>query len=136
MSKNEFLSIIESSLDKGIWIFTQDYIYGMVPSDPDGNRWIEVSYTFDDDDPLVKNERNADLSYQFLFEELEKGLPYYIEDFHVNNLKEFAKTIESKLAPERINSLISELINNSNKYTINLPLIKNKDELEKLKNKL
>ena len=135
----EFNSIIDSSYDNGtpFWIYTSDYIFGMVPIDADGSRWTEVSYTFEDpDDPLVKTERNADLSYQFLLEEVEKGVSFYVEDLNVNNIKDFAKSIESKPGPEKINALISELINNSNTYSANLPIIKDKAGLQTLKDKL
>ena len=134
----DFKAIVDTSFDNGtpLWVYTTDYIFGMVPADPDGNRWAEVSYTFEDDDPLMKSERNADLSFQFLFEELEKGVSYYIEDFNVNNLKEFAKSIEGKSGPEKIKALISELISNSSKYSSNLPIIKDKGELQVLKDKV
>ncbi len=135
----EFKKIVDSSFDKGtapFWLFTSDYIFGMVPADPNGVRWTEVAYAFQDEEPLVKNERNADLSYQFLFEELEKGVSFYVEDFNVNNLKVFAKTIEGKPGPDKIKALIAELTNNSKKYASNLPIIKNKSELGALKQKL
>lgn len=135
----EFNSIVDSSYDNGtpFWIYTSDYIFGMVPVDASGSRWTEVSYTFEDpDDPLVKTERNADLSYQFLLEEVVKGVAFYVEDLNVNKIKEFAKTIDSKSSPEKINALISELINNSNGYSANFPIIKNKAGLQTLKDKL
>ena len=135
----EFKGIVESSYDNGtpFWIHTSDYIFGMVPVDASGARWTEVSYTFEDpDDPLVKTERSAELSYQFLLEEVEKGVAFYIEDLNVNKIKEFAKNIDSKSGPEKINALISELINNSNGYSANLPIIKDKAGLQTLKDKL
>jgi hypothetical protein len=134
----EFKKIVDSSFDKGtpLWIYTSDYIFGMVPADPNGARWTEVAFAFQDEEPLVKNERNADLSFQFLFEELEKGVSFYVEDFHVNNLKVFAKTIEGKPGPEKIKALITELTNNSKNYSSNLPIVKNKSELGILKQKL
>ena len=136
---DEFINLLDQSYEKAIspiWIYTNDYIYGMIPGDESGNRWIEVTYDFDSDDPLLKKERSADLSYQFLFEELEKGVPFYIEDFNVNNLKQFANTIESKSGPEKIKALISELINNTDKYSGNLPIIKKKEDINILKEKV
>ncbi|MFX1257113.1 MAG: hypothetical protein ACFFAN_04595 [Promethearchaeota archaeon] len=134
----EFKGIVDSSYDNGIplWIYTKDYIYGLVPADAGGLRWIEISYTFEDDDPLVKTERNANLSYQFLLEEVEKGLAFYIEDLNVNKIKDFARRIEGKSSTEKINALIAELINNSSDYSTNLPIIKSKEELGKLKENL
>ena len=141
MCAEEFKAIVDSSFDNTnytpFWTYNSDYIFGMIPANSEGSRWIEVSYTFEDpDEPLVKNERNADLSYQFLLEELTKVVPFYLEDLNVNKIKEFAKSIESKSGPEKIVAIITELINNSNNYSTNLPIIKNQDELGKLKGKL
>ena len=135
----EFKQIVDSSYDNGtpFWVYTKDYIFGMVPSDPEGARWKEISYTFDDpDDPLVKTERSADLSFQFLLEEVAKGVSFYVEDLNVNKLKDFAKTVDSKSGPEKINAIIAELINNPNEYSSNLPIIKDKAGLQTLKEKL
>lgn len=135
----EFKALVDASYNNGmpIWLYTSDYIYGLVPADPNGDRWIEVSYTFGDpDEPLVKTERNADLSYQFLIEEVLKGVSFYVEDLNVNKLKEFTKTLESKSGPEKMNALIAELVNNSGGYSVNLPIIKNKAGLQTLKDKV
>ena len=135
----EFKALVDASYNNGmpIWLYTSDYVYGLVPADPNGDRWTEVSYTFNDpDEPLVKTERNADLSYQFLIEEVLKGVSFYVEDLNVNKLKEFTKTLESKSGPEKMNALIAELINNSGGYSANLPIIKNKAGLKTLKDKV
>ena len=137
----EFKNIIDSSYDMGLtpfWIYTPDYIYGMIPADTNGDRWVEVSYTFEDpDEPLYKTERNADLSFQFLLgEELGKGVSGYVEDFKVITIKEFAKGLEGKSGSEKIQALTAELINNTSTYSANFPIIKSKDELGKLKEKL
>ncbi|MFX1596829.1 MAG: hypothetical protein ACFFBK_12295 [Promethearchaeota archaeon] len=133
----EFKAIVDSSYNKGtpFWLYTKDYIFGMVPGD--NERWTEISYTFDDpDDPLLKTERNADLSFQFLLEEVEKGVSFYVTDLNVNLLKEFAKSLEGKSGQEKLNAIISELINNTATYSANLPIIKRKDELSILKEKV
>ena len=135
----EFKNLVDSSHNNGtpFWIYTNDYIFGMVPADPNGERWTEVSYTFEDpDEPLVTTERKADLSYQFLLEEVLKGVSFYVEDLKLNKLKEFAKSIDAKAGPEKISELISELINNSNDYSANLPVIKDKAGLQLLKDKV
>ena len=65
----DFKAIVESSYDNGMafWIYTSDYIFGMVPVDANGDRWKEISYTFEEpDNPLFVTERTADLSFQFL----------------------------------------------------------------------
>ncbi len=135
----EFKNLVDQSFEKGInpiWIYTNDYIYGMFPVDDGAGRWMEVTYDFDSDDPILKKERNADLSYQFLFEELEKGVSYYIEDFNVNNLKQFAATVENKSGSEKLTAIINELINNTDKYSANLPIIKSKNDANILKEKV
>lgn len=133
----EFKAIVDSSFDKGtpFWLYTSDYIFGMIPTD--NNRWIEVSYTFEEpDEPFYKTERNADLSFQFLLEEVEKGVSFYVEDLKVPLLKEFTISLEGKSGIDKMNAIISELIGNSAKYSANLPIIKSKDQLNMLKEKV
>jgi len=51
----DFKAIVESSYDNGtpFWIYTSDYIFGMVPVDASGTRWKEISYTFEEpENPL------------------------------------------------------------------------------------
>ncbi len=136
---SDFLTIVNSSFDNGIpfWIYTGDYIFGMVPVDASGARWKEISYTFEEpDNPLFITERAADLSFKFLLEEVEKGLSFYVEDLKVPMIKEFAKTLEGKPGPEKMNAIIAELINGSSKYSSNFPIIKSKDELSSLTSKI
>ena len=134
-----FKEIIISSFDNGIpfWIYSSDYIFGMVPVDSEGKRWKEISYTFEEsDDPLIINERDASLSFKFLLEEVEKGISFYIEDLKIPLIRDFAATLESKPGPEQMKAIISELINNNAKYSANFPIIKSKTELEILKSKI
>jgi hypothetical protein len=136
---SEFKTIVDSSFDNGtpFWIYTNDYIFGMIPVDASGARWKEISYTFEEkDEPLFITERTADLSFQFLLEEVEKGVSFYVDDLKIPLVKEFAKTLEEKSGPEKMNAIISELINNSSKYSSKLPIIKNKDELGTLTSKI
>jgi len=133
----EFKALVDSSFDKGtpFWLHTKDYIFGMVPTDND--RWIEVSYTFEDpDEPFFKTERNADLSFQFLLEEVEKGVSFYVEDLKVPLLKEFANSLEGSSGGEKMKAIVAEIINNSDKYSGKLPVIKSKDQLNILKEKV
>jgi len=136
---SDFKAIVDSSFDNGIplWIYTSDYIFGMIPVDVSGARWKEVSYTFEEpDNPLFITERTADLSFQFLLEEVEKGVSFYVDDLKVPMIKEFAKILEGKPGPEKMNAIITELINNASKYSSNLPIIKSKDELGTLLGKV
>ncbi len=133
----EFKSIVDSSFDNGtpLWIYTQDYIYGMVPTS--GDKWLEVSYTFEDpDEPLMKGEKSPDFAYQLMMEEISKGLTFYVQDLKVPLLKEFSGGT-GKSGSDLINALIAELVSNTSKYTSNADfIIKSKNELEKLKNKV
>ena len=135
----QFKTIVDASFNNGtpIWLYTDDYIFGMVPVDSSGERWTEVSYTFEDpSEPLITSERKADLSFQFLLEEVEKGVSFYVKDLKVISIKEFAKTLDAKPGPEKMNLLISELINNANSYSSNFPIVKAKEDLSILKQKL
>ena len=135
----DFKAIVESSYDNGspFWIYTSDYIFGMVPVDADGTRWKEISYTFEEpDEPLFVTERAAELSFKFLLEEVEKGVTFYVKDLKIPMFKEYAKTLEGKSGPEKMNAIIAELVNNSAKYSANLPIIKSKDELGTLTSKV
>ena len=133
----EFKAIVDSSYDNGtpLWIYTNDYIYGVVPTPSE--KWLEVSYTFEDpDEPLMKGEKSADFAYQLMMEEISKGVTFYVEDLKVPLLKEFAGGT-GKSGSELIVAVIEELINNTSKYTSNTDfLIKSKKELGKLKEKI
>lgn len=133
----EFKGLADSSFDNGtpLWIYTSDYIYGMVPAG--GDRWTEVSYTFEDpDEPLATAEKGADIAYQLMMEEISKGLTFYVEDLKVPVLKQFADG-SGKSGSDLIAAVIEELINNTGNYTANADfLIKSKDELDKLKSKV
>ncbi len=133
----EFKLIIDSSFDNGtpLLIYTKDYIYGMIPTA--GDKWLEVSYTFDDpDEPLIRGEKGADFAYQLMMEEISKGVTFYIGDLKGPLLKEFAGST-GKSGSDLISAVIEELINNTSKYTSNADfLIKSKDDLDKLKQKV
>ncbi|MBY9009239.1 MAG: hypothetical protein KGD74_05180 [Candidatus Lokiarchaeota archaeon] len=135
----DFKAIVESSYDNGtpFWIYTSDYIFGMVPVDASGTRWKEISYTYEEpENTLFVTERTADLSFQFLLEEVEKGVSFYVDDLKIPMFKEFAKNLEGKPGPEKMNAIITELVNNSTTYSANLPIIKSKGELGTLTSKI
>lgn len=133
---DEINGILDSSFDNGIpfLIHTSDYIYGLVPLDPNASRWKEVSFMFDGAD-LETREMAADLSFQFLLEEMEKGLSHYCPDLKVLDIKGFVETVKDKSGEEKIKAIIQELINNSSAYSSALPIIKSKDEIAALKGK-
>ena len=134
---DQFKSIIDASYDNGtpLWISTKDYIYGMVPAG--GDRWTEISYTFEDpDEPLVATERNADISFQLMVKELTMGVSFYVEDLNIQTIKDFAQGLEGQGGSDKINAMISELVSNTGAYSANLPIIKSKDEALSLKDKV
>ncbi|MFW9970725.1 MAG: hypothetical protein ACFFDF_11050 [Candidatus Odinarchaeota archaeon] len=133
----EFKKIVDSSFDNGtpLWIYTKDYIYGIVPTT--GDKWLEISYTFEDpDQPLMKGEKSPDFAYQLMMEEISKGVTFYVQDLKVPLLKEFAGGT-GKSGSDLINTVITEIVKNTLKYTSNTDfIIKSKDELSKLKEKV
>jgi len=133
----EFKAIVDSSYDNGtpLWIYTPDYVYGMIPTA--GDKWIEVSYTFEDpDDPFAKGEKGANIAYPLMMEEISKGLAFFVEDLKVPALKQFAEG-SGKSGSELIQAVIEEFTNNTANYTANTDfLVKSKDELGKLKEKV
>jgi len=133
----DFKAIVDSSYENGtpLWIYTSDYVYGMVPTA--GDKWIEVSYTFEDpDEPLMKGEKGVDIAYQLMMEEISKGLTFYVDDLKVPALKQFAEG-SGKSGSELIKAVIEELNNNTANYTANTDfLIKNKGDIGKLKEKV
>ncbi|MFX1410440.1 MAG: hypothetical protein ACFFA6_08805, partial [Promethearchaeota archaeon] len=68
--------------------------------------------------------------------ELSKGISFYVEDFNVQKIKDFAAALEGKPGSEKIRSVITELINNSANYSNNLPIIRSKNELGTIKGKI
>lgn len=138
MSK-ETKEILDSAFDNGtpFIIYTDDYIYGLIPLDAEGSRWKEISYMFEGEgDNLETREMAAELSFQFLCEEVEKGLSHYLEDLNVNKVKEFVNSIKEKSGEEKIKAIINELINKSANYSASMPIIKTKADLQNLKDKL
>ena len=88
------------------------------------------------DDPLIKGEKGADFAYQLMMEEISKGLTFYVEDLKVPSLQEFAGGT-GKSGSDLIAAVIEELINNTSNYTSNTDfIIKSKDDLGKLKEKV
>lgn len=136
---NEILKIIDTAFDirTPFIVYTNDYIYGLVPLDADGKRWKEISYMFEGEkNNLETREMAAELSFQFLCEEIEKGLSHYVEDLNVNKIKEYIESIKDKSGEEKIKIIIEELIAKSTDYSASMPIIKSKEELQVLKDKI
>ena len=135
MSKDKFISILDSAFDNGapFIAYTSDYIYALIPtSDP--SKWMEVSYDISGSE-LEEKELTADLAYVMLCEEIEKGLSMYIEDLMIGKFKDFKESIKDKPDAEKITNVITELTTNSSEYSQKLPVIK-KDSLDIVKGKV
>ena len=131
------VGLLDSSFDNGtpFLIYTSDYIYGLIPVDPEGKRWREISFMFDEKE-LETREMAAELSFQFLMEEVEKGLSHYVEDLNVIKIKGFSETIKDRSGEEKIRVIIQELINNAGSYSSSLPIVKSQADIQALKSKV
>ncbi|GAB4321249.1 MAG: hypothetical protein Kow0069_25520 [Promethearchaeota archaeon] len=100
---------------------TSDYLYALVPLG--GEKWKELVLMLEDDS-LEEHEMEASKAFLMLMEEIEKGLPGYVEDFKVLLVREFKEGLEGKPDDEKIRAVIDELLNNPSKYSANLPVVK------------
>ncbi len=135
----KILEILDTAFDirTPFIVYTSDYIYGLVPLDAEGKRWKEISYMFEGEkDNLETREMAAELSFQFLCEEIEKGLSHYVEDLNVIKIKEYIISLKEKSGEEKIKIIIEELIAKSTNYSASMPIIKSKEELQILKDKI
>ena len=135
MSKEKFLTILDSAFDNGhpFIDYTVDYIYALIPTS-DSAKWNEVSYDISGKE-LEEKELASEMAYALLCEEIEKGLSMYIEDFMLGTFKEFKESIKDKPDAEKIQNIITELTTNATNYSQNLPVAK-KDTLDLVKQKV
>ncbi|MHA1734227.1 MAG: hypothetical protein ACTSU5_20000 [Promethearchaeota archaeon] len=131
MSRDQFFSEVEGSYDNGTPFveYTDDYIYALVPLG--GGKWKEI-VLMKEDDSVEESEMDSDRAFLMLMEEVEKGLPGYVEDFKVLYIKEFREGLSGS-SEDKINAVIQELLTNGAKYSDNLPVVKSKDELGSIK---
>ncbi len=132
VSKDQFFSEVEASYANGTPFveYTDDYLYALIPTG--GDKWKELVLMKEEND-LSADEMDADRAFLMLMEEVEKGLPGYLEDFKVLYIKEFREGLEGKSGGEKVTAVINELYTNPTKYSDNLPVAKSKDELAALK---
>jgi hypothetical protein len=135
MSKDKLIQRLDTAFDNGTPFidYTDYYIYCLIPQ-PDGN-WLEVSYDIASAE-LDERTINSTIAFRMLIEEIEKGISMEIEDFMLNNFKDFRKSIEDKPEGEKAGLIIKELTLNTQKYSTNLPIINAKDKLDGLKSKI
>jgi len=137
MSKDEYIAILDKSFTNGTPFidYTGDYVYILMPNDPAGAEWTEAVY-LKEDSSVEKRVYKAEKAWAMLLEEFEKGLAGSVEDLMVGHIKEVREKFAAKPAPERIKSLITDIIGNPKSYSTNLPIVKNKGELSAVKQKL
>ncbi|MHA1727868.1 MAG: hypothetical protein ACTSWY_03970 [Promethearchaeota archaeon] len=135
MSKDKFISILESSFEHGTPFidYTSNYIYALIP---DGNgKWNEVSYDIPGKE-LSERSITSTIAFRMIVEEIEKGLSMDLKDFRVNDFKNFRTDLEDNPDQEKVEAIIEEMTKNGKKYSENLPVIALKDKLDELKSKI
>ena len=135
MSKDKLIQRLDTAFDNGIPFidYTDYYIYCLIPQS-DG-KWLEVSYDIASSE-LDERTINSTVAFRMLIEEIEKGISMEIEDFMLNNFKDFRNSIEDKPEEEKAGLVIKELTLNPQKYSSNLPIITSKDKLDEVKRRV
>jgi len=135
MSKDKLFQHLDTAFENGTPFidYTDYYIYCLIPQS-DGN-WLEVSY---DIASAEMDERtvNSTIAFRMLIEEIEKGISMEIEDFMLNNFKDFRNSIADKPEGEKAGLIIKELTLNTQKYSSNLPIITSKDKVDEIKSRI
>src|SRR4030042_3647066 len=137
MGKDEFIAILDKSFAHGTPFidYTGDYVYILMPNDPAGEEWTEAVY-LKEDASVEKKLLKAEKAWAYFLEEFEKGLAGSGEDLMVGHIKEVREKFAAKPAPERIKSLITDIIGNPKSYSANLPIAKDSADLGTIKQKL
>ncbi|MHA1820082.1 MAG: hypothetical protein ACTSU2_08430 [Promethearchaeota archaeon] len=132
MSKEKLIEYLDKAFDNGTPFidYTSDYVYCLIPLG--GGKWKEISYMIPDKE-LEEREFDDAKAYRMLLEEVEKGLAGDIEDFMLNDFRAFKEGLGDKPDSKKINDIIKELIENTEKYSKNLPIVKTKEDIEKVK---
>lgn len=130
MSKDKFIAEVEASFANGkpLVTHTPDYAYAMVPLAADGSKWKEL-VLMKDDEHLDEAEKEPHTAFLMICEEIEKGLPGYVQDFRVVDFRNFKEGLEGKSDAEKIQAIIEELGSNGAKYSENLPVVTTKEGL-------
>ena len=134
MSKDEYSAILDKSFDEGTPFinYTEYYSYALIPK---GGKWLEVSYDFEEHEIMENNELSETDAYLKLCEEIEKAMSEELEIFYLNKWKDFKGKLEGSEG-EMLKALIAEITTNPTTYSDTLPVVLNKDDLSKVKEKL
>ena len=102
---------------------------------PSGDHWLEAVYDFEEKNLDETTELNPEKAFNHFCEEIEKAMSDEIEDFMLINWKEFKKGFGDDFSTN-LKSGIAELTSNPTTYSKNLPIVFNKDDLDKVISKL
>lgn len=134
MSKTEFITALETAFDEGLPFidYTEFYSYALIPK---GDQYHEISYDFEDHEIMENRTLDPAKAFANFCEEVEKALAEELELFYLNKWREFKDSLSGNEA-EKLKKLIEELINNTDTYGKDIPIIKNPEDIAKLKEKL
>ncbi|MHA1720279.1 MAG: hypothetical protein ACTSWX_16770 [Promethearchaeota archaeon] len=134
MSKEDYTKILESAFDKGTPFinYTEFYSYALIPL---GDKWLEISYDFEEKSIDEKREIDGKTAFFNFCEEVEKAMAEELEVFYLNRWKEFKQGLSGS-EEEKLKACIKELTTNSKKYADDLPVVLNKEDLGKIIGKL
>ncbi|MHA1794355.1 MAG: hypothetical protein ACTSVI_17090 [Promethearchaeota archaeon] len=121
-NKQKMLEALNKAFDNGTPFidYCDQYVYAIIPNQG-YTEWKEYSYIREDGE-LQKNVRDSEMAFLVIKEEVVRGLPEVVPDLNVTTVNELASKHE-KDPKGFIEALIAELPN--------LPIVKNKDELNK-----
>ncbi|WXG45306.1 MAG: hypothetical protein WED05_01035 [Candidatus Atabeyarchaeum deiterrae] len=95
-SKNaqEMLNILQKAYGSppSIITFTEDYVYTMFPTNPSGDKWLEVSF-ITPDGTIDKKELSSKDAIMYLIKEIVEGLASYFDLPIVKDKDSFEKAI-------------------------------------------
>ena len=134
MSKEEFIQLLETAFAEGTPFInhTEHYSYALIPK---GDKWLEISYDFEDKEIFDRNEIDSSKAYINLCEEIEKAMSEELEVFYLNRWQEFKSGLKGT-EEENLKALIHELISNHETYSDNLPVVLSQEDIKKILDKL
>ena len=134
MSKEKYIEILHHSFDEGTPFinFTENYSYALIPH---GVKWMEVSYDFEDKDIMDNHEIDSVHAYFNFCEEIEKAMGEEMNVFYLNRWKDFKTTLKGS-EQEKLIALIKELLEKPDYFAEDLPVVVNKDDMDKVISKL
>ncbi|MHA1369168.1 MAG: hypothetical protein ACTSRA_05595 [Promethearchaeota archaeon] len=123
-NKAKMVEKLEESFNNGTPFisYCDNYVYVIYPKDPDGNTWMEYSFMRETGE-IEKNERDKEMAFLVIKEEVARGLPELLPDLNVKPVLEITE--------KHVNDpqgLILELIANVDPR---VPVVRSKDELNK-----